>query len=360
MKRAGDLFPRIIDRDNLRLAFHKAFRGKQSRAEPRAFAAGLEANLARLARELDAETFAWGRFSQFVIRDPKERLITAPCFEERVAHHAVMNVCEPPLDRWLIADTFACRRGSGRIKAVERAARYARRHGHFLKMDVRKYFDSIDHAELLTRLEQRFKDQKLLRLFRGVLAGYRPDSRVGLPIGSLMSQHFANFYLGWFDRVVKDQWRIPGYARYMDDMALWADDPGRLRTALADSHDWLSNQLRLTVKPNAHVNRTRHGMDFLGCRVFPDRVTLTARGRRRYRVKSKRLEAEYAAGRLSERELQQRATALAAFTTAAGVSSWRFRAGLINRTTGAVTRLGPGDPGRELEQQRQELPVGEP
>ena len=99
MKRAGNLFEAIVDRDTLRAAFHRACRGKRGRAEVRRFADRLDDNLAEMAAQLRAGTFLLGRFHQFVIHDPKERVITAPCFPERVAHHAILAVCGPVLDR---------------------------------------------------------------------------------------------------------------------------------------------------------------------------------------------------------------------------------------------------------------------
>ena len=111
-------------------------------------------------------TSRWEIYHQFTIFDPKQRLITAPCFRERVLHHAIMNVCEPVFERWLIADTFACRRGKGRIAALNRALQFSWRHGFFFKLDIRKYFDSVSHPILKTRLERLFKDRMLLRSLR--------------------------------------------------------------------------------------------------------------------------------------------------------------------------------------------------
>jgi len=141
MKRVADLFERILDRDNLRAAVHRALRGKRDRAGVRSFTRDLDAELARLAREVRAGTFPLGRVHQFVIHDPKERIITAPCFAERVLHHAIVRVCEPHFERRLIADSFACRQGLGRLACLARARCFAGRFGHFLKMDVRRYFD---------------------------------------------------------------------------------------------------------------------------------------------------------------------------------------------------------------------------
>jgi len=228
-----------------------------------------------MAAQLRAGTFPLGRFHQFVIHDPKERVITAPCFPERVAHHAILAVCGPVLDRWLIPDTFACRAGKGRVAAVARTAEFARRFPYFLKLDIRKYFDSIPHERLLTRLARRIKDRRALDLFARVVGSFRGELGRGLPIGSLTSQHLANFYLGWFDREVKEQWRVPGYVRYMDDMGLLSTDRDELRRAEGKAAVWLREELGLEVKPTPYRNRTAAGMDFLGCRVFPDHVTLT-------------------------------------------------------------------------------------
>jgi len=133
----------LVDRDNLGLAVAKAQRGKRSRPDARSFTANLEANLQSLAAQIDSGSFRHGRVRQFVVHDPKERIITAPCFEERVLHHAIMNVCGDWFDRRLIDDSYACRVGRGRVAAILRAKHFSGRHPYFLRFDIRRYFDSI-------------------------------------------------------------------------------------------------------------------------------------------------------------------------------------------------------------------------
>ncbi len=332
MRRAANLFDQIHEPENLRLAFHKAARGRRGQAVVREFADGLDDRISEMVRAISEGILSVGRFHQFLIRDPKERVITAPCFEERVLHHAIMNVCEPILDRWLIDDTFACRAGKGREAAILRAQHFTRDTAWCLKLDVRKFFGSISHQPLLDLLEKRFKDQKLLQLLTKIVTAYRGEIGIGLPIGSLTSQHFANFYLGWLDRFVKETLRIRGYVRYMDDMVLWHSS----REALVEIHDrcteFAGRQLRLEFKPSA-VQRTGVGVAFLGCRIWPTHVELNRRSKRRWRRRVRVLERAERLGLISESNLQQRLAALTAFSQAAGVKSWRFRTSVLQPPT---------------------------
>jgi hypothetical protein len=112
MKRHGQLLERIADPENLRRAFWKASKGKRAKADCRAFRERLDANLAELRGDLLAGTVRVGEYHYFTIHDPKERVICAATFRERVLHHALMNMCEPVLDRAAIFDSYACRRGN--------------------------------------------------------------------------------------------------------------------------------------------------------------------------------------------------------------------------------------------------------
>lgn len=331
MQRVGNLFDSIIDYQNLRLAFHKAMKGKRDRKDARAFAADLDRNLDEMARGIETDDIRLGRSTQFVIHDPKRRTITAPCFGERVLHHAVMNVCEPVLENWLISDTYACRIGKGRIAALQRALKFSRRDPRVLKLDAHRYFESIPHQPLFDRISRKIKDQRVQHLFQRIIRSHRAraaESGRGLPIGSLTSQHLANFYLGWFDRFVKEQLHVRGYVRYMDDCLLWAETGDELRELHVACADFLRRELNLEPKPPEFLC-VRRGVEFLGCRVFDDHLQLNRRSRNRFRHRLRRLEADFCAGLISERELQDRATALLAFTRAGGVKSWRFRTRVI-------------------------------
>ncbi len=349
---------KIADAENLRLAFWKAAKGKRGKADCLAFRERLDGNLAALGSELMTGDVAVGEYHYFKVHDPKERLICAATFRERVMHHALMNVCEPVLERAAVFDSYACRKGKGRLLAVERAQGYARTHRWFLKMDVRKYFDSIDQATLRELLERKFKDPLLLGVFDRILASYHTTPGRGLPIGNLTSQHFANFYLAPLDRFLKETLRRGAYVRYMDDCVVWGERGHELRDVCERVRAFLAAELKLELKANTAINRTDFGMDFLGYRLFPGTVRLARRSKVRFGRKFQRYEAAYLRGEWSELVLQQRMQALLAFITPA--ESGAFRRHVLQRFGVVAIRLEPRDSRGQLEQQRDQLPDGEP
>jgi len=356
MKRTGRLLEQIAEPENLRLAFWRAGRGKWAKPEVRRFAVNLDDELLGMREGLLRGDYPVGRFHAFIVHDPKERVIHAAAFEERVLHHALMNVCEPIFERAAIYDSYACRRGKGQWAALARAERFAGAAPFFLKMDVRKYFNSVPHARLLGLLEQRFKDDELLAWFRRLLECYHTAPGRGLPIGSLTSQHFANFYLGPLDRFVKETLRRPFYVRYMDDCAVWGPCGRELRQVELAITDFVAQSLGLVLKPHPFINRTHAGMDFLGCRVYPGHSILNRRSRRRLKVKLRAHEQRHEAGQWDEGTLQRHVIALLGF--AAKPRSWRFRQRVLADLGPRPVGLEPREPRGRLEQRRAELPVG--
>ena len=338
MKRAGNLIGQIVELENLRVAFWKAAKAKRGRMATHRFGSALEENLAVMSRELASGGFEFGRYRRFRVFDPKERVIHAAAFPERVAHHAVMNVCEPVLERASIFDSYACRVGKGRPLAVARAQEYAQRYPWFLKMDVRKYFDSIPQSRLLALLEGKFKDKAVLGVFRQIIGSYaaRGDGveLFGLPIGSLCSQHWANFYLGTLDRFATETLRAGGYVRYMDDFVLWHAEKDWLRDAQGRLEAFLQEKLGLVAKEAPFINRTALGMDFLGSRIFPGTVRLNRRSKVRFLRKVRGLEKACERGEISEATLQQRATCLVAFVAQSESAGFRRAAGICKDVDG--------------------------
>mgnify|MGYP002517951718 CR=1 FL=1 len=313
MKRIGFLFDRIVERENLLSAYRLASRGKSLSDERRAFESDLENNLQTLAAGLRDGTSPVGRYRRFMIHDPKEREICAASFPERVLHHALMNVCGPCFEKWLIFDSYANREGKGQLRAVRRAREFAARNRWFLKCDIRKYFDSIPHETLNSVLARKFKDPHVLYWFRKLIASYSKTLGRGLPIGNLTSQYFANLYLYAIDRVAAP------YVRYMDDFVFWSDDKDGLKGILETVRGIAANRLGLELKAEPFINRTRSGMDFLEFRVFPDRINLSRSSASRY---FRRVRAIVRDCR-DERRMQERLSSMTAFVAQADTLALR-------------------------------------
>lgn len=323
MKRAGSLLPRIADPDNIRLAFWKASRGKRGRGAVLAFAGSLEERVAAIRGEIVSGEPRLGRYRFFHVRDPKRRLICAASFPERVFHHALMNVCEPELERGAIFDSYACRKGKGMRLALARAHRFSREHPWYLKLDVRKYFDSIDHETALGLLARRIKDRAVLDLFARALATYSTAPGKGVPIGNLISQHLANFYLSSFDHWVKEERGVRGYVRYMDDLLLFGDGSDGLKGLLGDARSFLRERLALELREPPQINRTEHGIPFLGYRVFPGRIGLAPRSRHRFVERLVACGRRLAHGVWDEEEAARHAEAFVDFTRPAAAGGFR-------------------------------------
>lgn len=313
MKSTGYLTEKIADLYNLYLAYYKAKLGKQAKQEVVRYGKHLDEHLQTLrARILEADV-AVGKYHYFRIFDPKERIICAASFDERVLHHALMNICHPYFERSLVDDTFATRKGKGVYAALQRAKVHARHHAFVAKLDVRKYYDSVDHTVLKVQLRKKFKDAMLLKIFDSIIDSYQTVPEKGLPIGNLTSQYFANMYLSVLDHFALERWGATGLVRYMDDILLFADDKAALKQCVQNLTQYALNELKLTMKPPVFA-KSQSGIPFLGYRVFPYKILLAGRSKRRFRSKLMTYTDKYASGEWSEKTYADHLLPLLAFT----------------------------------------------
>ncbi len=321
MKRVGNIFERVIDRENLAAAFNRVCKGKRGRSDIRRYVANLEENLNSLHRELADGTFRFSRYNFFKISDPKERTIAAASVDERIVHHAFIAVIGERLERSLIDKSYACRKGKGQWSAVAEASRLARRHEWCLKMDIKRYFDSIDHGILLRLISRKIKDKRLMAVIRQLVESYETAPGKGVPIGNLTSQYFANLYLDGLDRFLTQSRRV-AEVRYMDDVLVFGGHED-LRAFMNVVPGFLHETLKLELKPKGGLHRTVRGVGFLGTRIFPNRVELARKNKVRFRRRLAALDAMIEAGAISEQRYQERTTALFAF--ARKCDSYGFR-----------------------------------
>ncbi|MCU0568008.1 MAG: RNA-directed DNA polymerase [Oculatellaceae cyanobacterium Prado106] len=353
MKRHGNLWPRIIDFENLLKSARQAQRGKRFRPNVLHFNYNLERCLLQLQYELKTQTYRPGEYRTFQIFEPKPRLISAAPYRDRVVHHALCNIIVPIFERTFIPDSYANRKGFGTHRALKRCIEYARTYRYILQCDVQKYFPSIDHTILKATLHRKIKCPETLWLIDTIIDHSNPQEPVlsyfpgddlltpvdrphGLPIGNLTSQFFANCYLNSFDHFVEQQLQAKYYLRYVDDFALFSDDAGFLAEARAAIESYLAS-LRLRIHPiKSQLFETRIGVNFVGFRIlpigetFPRDVCLRVRNDnlRRARGRLRSLQADYATGKINLTQLSQAMHSWLAHLEHA--DTWRLRQSIFH------------------------------
>jgi len=246
-----------------------------------------------------------GAFHQFEVREPKIRKICSSNFRDRVVHHAICNLLEPILERRLIFDTYACRTGKGAHSAMTRAQAFCGRYHYFLKCDIRKYFESIDHDVLKKILRRHIKDARLISLIDKIVDHQAPGTIPGksMPIGNLTSQHFANSYLSELDHYLKEKKQLHGYVRYMDDFISFSDSKEVLHALLVDIRKFVSRELKLELKESVtRIAPTTEGVPFLGFRIFKNLIRLQRPNLIRLRKNFKRREKQFLNGELDQKK----------------------------------------------------------
>lgn len=276
--------------DNLFEAWREFVAGKRDRADVQLFERDLAGNILSLHDSLADFSYRHAPYEAFAVSDPKPRNIHKATVADRVLHRALYRRLYPFFDRLFIADSFSCRVGKGTHKALDRframAARVSRNHTRtcwVLKCDIRKFFASIDHEVLLRLLAGRVADEKVLWLLGRVIGSFSSGTPgVGLPLGNLTSQLFANIYLDRLDQFVKHRLKAAHYLRYADDFVLLSDDRAWLESLLPLIRAFLLDELRLDLHPDKVFIRTfASGIDFLGWIHFPDHRVLRTVTKRR-------------------------------------------------------------------------------
>jgi retron-type reverse transcriptase len=324
MKRVGYLIEKIATIDNLYLAFWKARKGKDEKQAIIEYRKNLHQNLLTLQRQILIGKVEVGDYHYFTIFDPKERIICAADFSERVLHHALMNICHPYFEQHQIFDSYASRKGKGTYAAIDRAKVFTKEYRYFLKMDFRKYFDSISHEVLKGELKRLFKDEKLLSIFGQIIDSYEVTNKKGVPIGNLTSQYFANHFLSVADHFAKERLKIPAYTRYMDDVIIWSNDKTVLLKIGYAYQDFTAESLDLILKPFI-LNETKRGLPFLGYLVFPKELRLAKRSRERFIEKYKSYELNLENETWSQFTYQQHIQPLFAFVEKANSEGFRAK-----------------------------------
>ena len=252
MKKFRNLYQRITDLDNIMLAHHNARKDKTNRDDVKLIDSDIEGFCKQIQQMLITHTYKTSPYFTFKLYEPKERTIfKLPYFPDRIVHHAIMNILEPLWVNQMIPQTYSCikKRGIHKVlKQIQNDLKDRENTKYCLKIDIKKFYPSVDHEILKQIIRIKIADRELLQLLDEII-----DSSDGVPIGNYLSQFFANLYLSYFDHWIKESKDVKYYYRYADDIVILHKDKNFLQALLRDMRQYLNDELKLQLKTNYQV-----------------------------------------------------------------------------------------------------------
>lgn len=294
MKRYGNLYPKMWDLDNIKLAHKNARKGKSHYQEVQIVNANEEEYALKIQDILKNKTFKNSKYEMFIKNDNgKEREIyKLPYFPDRIIHHCIMQIIEPIWTKSLISDTYSSikRRGVHKgVNRIKKALEDRENTQYCLKMDVKKFYPSIDHTVLKSIIRQKIKDKDVLWLLDEII-----DSTNGVPIGNYLSQYFGNLYLSNLDHWIKEQKQCKYYFRYCDDMVILYSNKEFLSNLRKDIQEYLNINLNLTLKNNWQIfTLDSRSLDFLGYCFYHDYILLRKSTANRFKQRINKIKKEH-------------------------------------------------------------------
>jgi len=276
MKRINNIFEKIYEIENLKLAHQNAQKNKKNYSEVKKINKNEEIYLAKLQQMLIEKTFKNSEYKIFKKIDKgKEREIyKLPYFPDRILHHAILQILEPIWKKTLIKNTYQSIKGRGIHKAMKNVKKsideLKENRIYCLKMDVQKYYPSIDNQILKQVIRKKIKDKNILWLLDEII-----DSTTGVPIGNYLSQYFGNLYLSEFDHWIMEIKKQKHYFRYCDDLVILSHNKDELHDLLKEIKTFLNEKLHLKLKSNYQIFPiNKRKLDFLGFRFDEKNIFL--------------------------------------------------------------------------------------
>lgn len=305
------LYSKLISLDHLLQAWEEFKVGKRERKDVQIFERKLEDNLFSLRKDLKTQTYRHFDYTAFNIYDPKFRHIHKAIVRDRIVHHAVVSLIEPIFDKTFIFDSYSCRKDKGTHRAVTRLAVFIRKVSknytgscYVLKLDIKKFFASVNQNILLALIKKRIEDPDILWLINNILGSF--SNGTGIPIGNLTSQVFANVYLNELDQFMKHILKEKHYIRYCDDFVVVSPNGEHLEALISKIEIFLKEKLKLSLHEYKIVIRKyTQGVDFLGYIILPYVILPRTKTRKRLFKKLKDKISDLKNEQISEKSFNQ-------------------------------------------------------
>ncbi len=296
--------------DKLMEAHIKSRKGKVNRKEIIMFNLKQEEYIIWLLEQLINKTYRHGGYTVFYVTEPKLRKIEKSRYMDRIVHRwLVDNFLAPAFIPQFISTTYACIKNKGMHKAcldLQKAMKHCKNiwnNYYILKMDVSKYFDSINKKILLRIINKKIKDKNLMWLINEII--YAQKREKGLEIGNYTSQIFANIYLNEIDQYIKHKLKIKYYFRYMDDSVVLIKTKKQAINVLREIKKYLKENLELELNKKTQIFKSKQGVNFCGYKINEYRLKIRDKGKRKLKNKIKKLKNKIKTEELTCKEAQK-------------------------------------------------------
>jgi RNA-directed DNA polymerase len=312
------LFEQMISLEHLVICWKQFRKGKRKRIDVQVFERNLEDQIFDLHKALQTQTYHHQSYWQFYVFDPKERYISKAHIRDRLVHHMIYNILNAIYEPRFIFHSFSCRPNKGTHAGIKQLQRMLRevscndaRPCYALKMDIRRFFDTVSHPILKSLLSRRIKDSNVLNVIEIIIDSFKVSSNDsgnrGLPLGNVTSQIFANIYLHELDHFIKHRLKEPFYLRYCDDSVLISQDLSHLKKLIPQISLFLKETLNLKLHPRKIILRKwSEGIDFLGYVSFPQYSLMRSSTRRRMCHRLENAYQAYLIDKIDEVSMDQR------------------------------------------------------
>jgi len=266
-KRYGYIYELAFSKENLYAGYLAARKGKRNKPATYIFEKSLGENIDKLYMELKNSTYKPLPYKEFVVYEPKRRVIHAPEFRDLVVQHAIYRVIYNIFNPGFIDTSFACRKNGGTHKASKYTQNAMRRYDgdkYSVKLDIRKFFYSIDRDILKKQFEKKIKDKRFIAI---LMLFVEDKSDKGIPIGNLLSQIFSLVYLSDLDHFIKRELKIKHYVRYVDDFVLIGLTLEESKEAKRRCEEFVQSALNLELS-HWHILKIKRGINFVGYKTW--------------------------------------------------------------------------------------------
>lgn len=314
MKVTCTLFDKMTSLSHIFACWDQFKRGKRKRKDVQSFERHLEDNIFQLQHDLTSFQYLHAPYEQFYVTDPKQRHISKATVRDRLVHQVVYDTLTEILDKQFIFHSLSSRIGKGThigvtqlVQMIRKVSKNGTQPCYALKMDIRRFFDSVDHKILKNLLRKNIRDVNVLKTTDMIIDSFKLIGEVGIPLGNVTSQLFANVYLHKLDDFIKQELIEKYYLRYCDDFIVLSNDKTHLTSLITSIRDFLTKNLRLELHPKkVIIRKLSQGIDFVGYVLFENHVLMRTRSKQRMKRRLKAAYEDHLIGKIDAAPMDQR------------------------------------------------------